>query len=881
ISATGCSFYLDAAIRPRQSSLEVESCADQSLIQSFSQYPRSPTYTFTQGFRFIPSRGGGNYVAEPLNKEYDSLPSTDFYLSLNGGNWDDGYIIFDIPGGGPFKFYNHLHNFNFIKVCMSTNGYIRLGEGNSWFNQDECASPRPKPPMSGTRNPDVSPWISPLWADLSFQNEYVYYISAVNPATWVSIKPLGDSYFYHGVIIQDLYPDQPRCRIMGAMDLISDFVEDEFDVENYKLYGNVYSNCACGFAKLSGTVGSNQKCNVCNVSASCQDYHDDSPLITYQGCVTRETPWEVIRNSPGSDTINLLFKFKFYGQEFNHVCITDNGFIYFTNGSCNWNKFAYFDPLASPWNQYRKLPHEVWIPPNSIAVLWHNYDPLTLISKQTNTCNVSGCGTQRHRGEMHGFGSVFKKYIRGPCPMDPQNECKALVISWMQVANFDIINDFGDSCPYDKIIFFPPNYDPCQNFSQWGTPPFDDKNAHRGRDWCRWRGSAFNLYDCGCNSGSEVGGDGCYTYETGDNSCRLVCHGCLYSCDSYFNNHYRTQVLYKNTFQVVLWSDGTIDINVREYTDPSKVSESCSGEVPRIFIRKNSGEYYILTYDLDNLPRPPFSFRLFPMGNVYGFDGLCGTTLGISHGLRYGYSSYCNYQGESDGARCYVFEWQNAHVYRAPICVTTRAILWKRSTGTGPNASDNYDIDYIIYKFEIPAKGPFAGLSLEERWKLALAYYFIGYPIYFRRSFGVDGPIVANAPTGGAWSYLPSPCNVSPNECKIAMRWRGDPYAYWIGLAVSQDFLTDLGNMIYTGGMCFSANVGGVNPQDQDKYQDIFKGLIPANLSSADSASSLFPFIKEICDPDGQVELRFKPSGVTQASARTGIEFPSNKVAGA
>jgi hypothetical protein len=216
-------------------------------------------------------------------------------------------------------------------------------------------------------------------------------------------------------------------------------------------------------------------------------------------------------------------------------------------------------------------------------------------------------------------------------------------------------------------------------------------------------------------------------------------------------------------------------------------------------------------------------------------------------------------------------------VWGTPICVSTKAILWKRSTGTGPDAWDNHDIDFIIDRLEIPAKGPFANLSPTERWQLALKYP------YFRRSFGVDSPLLppGYSSSVGAWSYLPTPCNILPQGCKIAMRWRGEPYAYWIGLAVSQDFLTDLGNMIYTGGMCFSANLGGVNPQDRNKYQDIFKGLIPANLSSADSASSLFPFIKEICDPDGQVELRFKPSGVTQASARTGIEFPSDKVAGA
>ncbi|MFZ8804268.1 MAG: hypothetical protein ACO2PO_14965, partial [Candidatus Calescibacterium sp.] len=335
ISATGCSLYLDAAIRPRQSSLEVESCADQSLIQSFSQYPRSPTYTFTQGFRFIDSKGGGNYVAEPLMKQYSSLPSLNF-VGLTRGNWDDGYVEININPDWPYQFvfYSHLHTFYFVRACMSTNGYIRLGTADSsWFNLDECASPRPKPPMAKPTDPDISPWISPLWADLSFVNEYVYYVSAVEPATWVSIKPLGDGYPYQGVIIQDFFSDEPNCRIMGAMDLMNPFVS-EFDAASYSMgSGNVYSNCACGFAKLTGTVGSNQKCKVCNVSSPCQDMHITSspPYIkTYQGCVYRETPWVVYRNT-GGDSGTTLFRFKFYGQEFDHVCITDNGFIYFTN----------------------------------------------------------------------------------------------------------------------------------------------------------------------------------------------------------------------------------------------------------------------------------------------------------------------------------------------------------------------------------------------------------------------------------------------------------------------------------------------------------------------------------------------------------------------
>ncbi|MFZ8804315.1 MAG: hypothetical protein ACO2PO_15200, partial [Candidatus Calescibacterium sp.] len=864
ISSTGCSFYLNTAIRPRQSSLEVESCADQSLIQSFSQYPKSPTYTLTQGFRFITSRGGGNYVPEPLNREYDlfSLPLlVSVSLDANGGNWDDGYAKIDINQAWPyyFPFYKHLHNFYFTRVCMSTNGYIRLGENNnnnSWFNLSECTSPRPKAPMSGTRNPDVSPWISPLWADLSFKNEYVYYVSAVEPATWVSIKRL-NNYSYQGAIIQDLlpYPDG-RCRIMGAMGLPID-PPSEFDNSYYVFAGNVYSNCACSYAK----VPSSWKCQPCAIGSICQDFHNENDP-TYQGCVFMETP-KVIEDNNNS---YFLFRFIFYGEVFDHVCITDNGFIYFTNNpnGCTWNKYSY--------NQ--RFPSMNWIPNYSIAVLWQNYDPLTAISKPDKN-NCGNCsGGPKHRGQLHGFGSVYKKYIQGPCPMNPQIPCRALVISWMKVANHNIIHDKDDQCYLDNKFQGQPL--PGCTRPDLNQAVFDDKYSV-GRDWCQARDNNGDLIDCGCNVGVTDEEPTC-TPKGGEqnNNCTRICNGCYSRCWNLFIDTYRKQVLYTNTFQVVLWSDGTIDINVREYTDPRKVSERCKeiNHVPRIFIKKDNNEFFLLTYD--HLPPAPFSFRLFPMGYVYGWQGLCGTNLGTSYGIFHGYSTSCKYQDDQSGAACHVFEWRNAHVWGTPICVSTKAILWKRFTGTGQSAWANYDIDFIIDRLEVAPAGPFANLSKEERWQLALKYP------YFRRSFGVDGPILSDdTPSGGAWSYLPTPCNISPQGCKIAMRWRGDPYVYWIGLAVSQDFLTDLANMIYTGGMCFSANVGGVNPQDQDKYRDIFKGLIPANLSSADSASSLFPFIKEICDPDGQVELRFKPSGVTQATARTGIEFPSDKVAGA
>jgi len=206
-----------------------------------------------------------------------------------------------------------------------------------------------------------------MWADLSIENEYLYVVSRIEPPTWINA--------YH-------------CRIMGAMGVGSN-PDDPLDDP---LVGNVdVPSCA-------GTLP------ICGVTAKCHDDHKELPEATYNDCTYKHS---------------IGWSFPFYGSTFSNVCISANGIIYFRNdGSCPEG------PLNMP-----VPPDDIGAPNYSIAVFWRDFDPLTIISDEDvlecGTCSDTsaldvgpldepcrpncdeGPGHNQHKGELHGFGSVY------------------------------------------------------------------------------------------------------------------------------------------------------------------------------------------------------------------------------------------------------------------------------------------------------------------------------------------------------------------------------------------------------------------------------------------------------------------------------------------
>jgi hypothetical protein len=127
-------------------------------------------------------------------------------------------------------------------MCISTNGFVRFGSAAG-----DCGDATPDP-IPHTNTPNA--WAGPLWADLSIENEYLYFVSEVVPATWINAY---------------------SCRIMGAMDVGA----DPNDPLDDTLIGNVSSACA----------GS----NICGVSAPCHDDHDEPASTTYNDCTYNQS----------------------------------------------------------------------------------------------------------------------------------------------------------------------------------------------------------------------------------------------------------------------------------------------------------------------------------------------------------------------------------------------------------------------------------------------------------------------------------------------------------------------------------------------------------------------------------------------------------------
>jgi hypothetical protein len=321
------------------------------------------------------------------------------------------------------------------------------------------------------------------------------------------------------------------CRIIGAQGVGTNLDDPSDDT----LEGNVSSACA-------GT-------RICGIDSKCQDAHSDPPPVnkTYDDCTYQE---------------NMPFTFPFYGQNFSRVCINSNGLIYFTTGTCSpgWKDFGH--PSAKGPNY-------------SIAVVWKDLDPLTAISDEYcgagfGCGNCSGlclcCYEDGHYGELHGFGSVFKKNRSGlPCPTDASRTCRSLVITWYELPDFNVIGDSSDLC------------------------------GEGSRDWC--------ATDCPCNP--DCGTYGGCTLEGGDpdNSCRKACQCCVDACRTRFGT-YKGQVGNRNTFQVILWEDGTIDINVKKYTSTSQSAY--------MFLKKNSSNYRVLNVGAGISSNT--SYRIYPLG---------------------------------------------------------------------------------------------------------------------------------------------------------------------------------------------------------------------------------------------------------------------------
>ncbi|MDW8087741.1 MAG: hypothetical protein RMJ45_07150, partial [Candidatus Calescibacterium sp.] len=259
IMGTGCSISFDAGIRPRDLS---KTCYPGFITRGIA------LGTDTGGFFPRPAFGIDNYSPFPFpNNALLTSRINSWVLStitLAGGNVDNGY--FQTAVGFTFNFYAA----GYSDLCISTNGYITMPQTNT----GECTDPNPDP-IPSTTTPD--PYIAPLWADLSGDNnDFLYY--------FVSLPPL-------------FVPRTQQARPPGS----------------WAPAGNNYPNVAIGWSgepNYYHLAFNNTEGNICANGTDFNDYVYAYPL-------------------PGG------FTFPFYDQTGNnYLCIDSNGWLAPRTGGC-------------------------------------------------------------------------------------------------------------------------------------------------------------------------------------------------------------------------------------------------------------------------------------------------------------------------------------------------------------------------------------------------------------------------------------------------------------------------------------------------------------------------------------------------------------------
>lgn len=405
--------------------------------------------------------------------------------------------------------------------------------------------------------------------------------------------------------------------------------------------------------------------------------------------------------------------------------------------------------------------------------------------------------------------------------------CQAIVITWYKIPDFDAINDNG-----------------CGN---------DDNNDCIDTDE-------------DCCSADQCSGGACQNCGPCDSDnralCRLRAAGILNPEPSYGGSGPCTN---KNTFQVVLFSDGTIDINLENWTntniliDPDGPGGSgcnlcglcisgcdCAPKTnPRphyVGIENYTGTQGI---GIPN-PRPNTTYRFIRVGYA---SAVCGAAA-----LQTGQFTNCPdtlQPGVAPDRSCRVIRWHHFHVKGQAICVDMYALLYNAWTGS---SNQNYDIVFYMRDF----KAPIPGVSDPAQQSQ------IARQTMFLRTVGVENA----AGTMGQYGFIP------PDGTGIVMRF-SPAFLYFVGMGVSQDLLSDAAQMIYSSGlMCLAVNPGGVLTSGADKYNDI-SAFLPFNLSAVENLAYFFNSVRYMCDPDSEAEIRFYPTGLSPASARTGTAWPS------
>jgi len=414
----------------------------------------------------------------------------------------------------------------------------------------------------------------------------------------------------------------------------------------------------------------------------------------------------------------------------------------------------------------------------------------------------------------------------------PAPNCQAIIITYFKITDYDYINDNG--CGNN-------DEDDC-------TDTDEDCCSHyicSGGD-CSWCG--------GCNSDNRE-------------LCRLRQAGILNPNPNYGNTSGAGNCSSKNTFQVVLFSDGTIDINLEVWSktdfafDPDGDGGSGCSMCGLCFTgcdcdpKTNYRPFLVGIEDYNG----EMGIRVqYPFNNVtYRFIrvGRAGDVCGAAS-IRTAQRADCPdtlRPGVDPNRTCRIVKWDNWHVKGQAICIDMYAILY--DVGTGINTANNYDIVFFYENFKAPLPG------ITDPADQARA----ARSVPFQRTIGVEN----GGGTLGQYGYLP------PDGTGIVMRY-SPQWTYWIGLGISQDAFTDIAHMFYSSGfMCLAVNPGGVISTDAGKFNDVGAFLPIGSFTNVEALQYFFPAVRYLCDPDGQAEIRFIPQGPEAASARTGTSWPS------
>jgi hypothetical protein len=474
------------------------------------------------------------------------------------------------------------------------------------------------------------------------------------------------------------------------------------------------------------------------------------------------------------------------------------------------------------------------------------------------TCQ-GGCGSgqQQRRFRVLGMGYVMAGgfSVAVDCPgadlangiFDDDNDgiyyedddpsapnCQAIIITYYKITDYDYVNDNGcgnrdeDDCPGGGT-----DEDCCSDYICSGGD-------------CQWCGA--------CDSDNRE-------------LCRLRQAGIINPDPSYGNTSGAGNCSSKNTFQVVLFSDGTIDINLENWSrtdiviDPDGPGGSgCNLCLPCITNcdcapKTNLRPFLVGIEDYNgtvgiriNNPLNNVTYRFIRAGRA---DTACGPAS-----MRTAQRTDCPdtlQPGVAPNRTCRIVKWDNWHVKGQAICIDMYAILY--NVGTGVNTANDYDIVFFYENFKSPLPGITNPADQARAARL----------VQFTRTIGVEN----GTGTLGQYGYLP------PDGTGIVMRY-SPAWTYWIGLGISQDAFTDIAHMFYSSGwMCLAINPGGAYSPDSNKFNDIGAFLPIGSFTDVSSLQYFFPAVRYLCDPDGKAEIRFIPQGGEAASARTGTSWPS------